>query len=238
MGHVFHLNVYLSQDDLLSVDKNKTSTLLRADIHLINNRLNVLMSVKIESEQFKQNFEQLVFDLQQFIIRFKQEIKYATTLKFELLKLLTKLKVLARYLGSSLIDTIAPTLFKFIHTDMPTPILNELLIFETYASLGLMPQLSGQDKLWVKKVKHLDLYSELLSDYKKPQILKKHTEHYFQKNRSELLMNLVATDKKITHIHYDVDYLEAYSCSKLIIELMGQNMNDYLNQRIERELLS
>lgn len=237
MGHAIHFSVYLSKDDLFTLEKNVTSTLVFKDIQKMNELILALMESKNDLERFKMSFEQLGFKLQQFIIQFKQEIKYANLLKFELLKLVTKLKVLQYYAQSKMIENIAQVLYKFIYSDISPQILTELIVFETYQFLGLMPQLSGQDKLWVRKVKNIDLYSELLSFYKKPKIREELTEQYFQKNRSDLLMNLVADDKKIVHIHYDLNYLDAYVSNKMILELVGKNMDEYLNRKIQKEYL-
>lgn len=235
MGHVIHLSIYLSKDDLLTLEKNKTSTLVFADLEKINEYILALIACKHDLDTFKIHFEQLGFKLQQFIHQFKHEIKYANFLKFELLKLLSKLKVLQHYAQSKIIESIAQSFYSAIYTDIPLTILTELIIFETYHTLGLMPQLSGQDKLWVKKVRHLDLYSELLSHYKKPKISRELTESYFQKNRNDLLMNLVADNKKIVHIHYDIDYLEIYVNNKMILELMGKNMDEYLHLTLQKQ---
>lgn len=235
MGHVIHLSIYLSKDDLLTLEKNKTSTLVFADLEKINEYILALITSKHDLDAFKANFEQLGFKLQQFILQFKHEIKYASFLKYELLTLLSKLKVLQHYAQSKMIESIAQSLYSALYTEIPHSILTELIVFETYQTLGLMPQLSGQDKLWVKKVRHLDLYSELLANYKKPKISKELTERYFQKNRSDLLMNLVADNKKIVHIHYDIDYLELYVSNKMILELMGKNMDEYLHVTLQKQ---
>ncbi|WP_157883254.1 hypothetical protein [Acinetobacter sp. NCu2D-2] len=205
---------------------------------MINEIILNLIASKRDFSNFKNYFEQLGFKLNQFIHQFKLEIKCAGTLKFELLKLLSKLKVIQHYTGDHWVESIATSLTKSIYQNIPQMTLVDLLIFETYHSLGLTSQLSGQDKLLVKKVKNLDLYSELLACYKKPQITQKNIEQYFEKNRTELLMNLVASEKKIVHIHYDMDYLESYVCNKMMLDLLGENIDEQLNLRIEKELLS
>lgn len=240
MGYVFDFSIYLSKDDLLTISKDSASSFILKEIECINHTIRNAIASTISSERFADHLYQLVLGLSRFIQDHLAEMKFLAKLKLELLELLLKIKCLNRKSlnpTTQVLDALGLFLMRHIYVEIPKNKLRDLLIYETYHCLGLTPQLSGHDKLSVSKVKDIELYSLLLSKYRKPKIQPDSLEKFFQKNRSELLINLVNTQTKILHIHYDAEYLESFLMNKMILELTGQDANIHLNGLVQHEFI-
>ena len=167
------------------------------------------------------------------------ELKLNAQLKVEILKLLKKIKYLNHQ--SNLTSNVLQSIFQYLVEQFivkPTSrLLHEVMTFETYVYLGLIKDLEVRGKLSIEKVRDVNTYSVLIAEYKKPKIETGLLEQYFQKNRKVLLENLVRLENKIKHIHYDFEILNYFTTIQLIFNLIDRDVDQFINQNIEHEIL-
>lgn len=240
MGHAIDFTIYWSKEDLIVFRQNTINRMVISELKKINSKIEIVIKGHACKTDYAEQLYQLVFSLSHFIQSYYAEIKFAKGLQIQILLLLAKIKQ-SSSLGYTetvkVVEAISNYIQRFLPKEIPFQKIRDLLVFETYHFLGLIPQLGSQDKLSVSKVKDVELYSFLLSRYKKPKIQQEYLERFFEVNRKELLIDLVNTHKKISHIHYDAEFLENFMTHKIILELTGQDANIHLNRLVQHEFI-
>lgn len=239
MGHAIDFTIYWSKEDFLVFRQNTINRMVISELEKINSKIEIVIMGHACKTDYAEQLYQLVFSLSHFIQTYYAEIKLAKGLQIQILLLLAKIKQsgLGYTETVKVIEATSNYIQRFLPKKIPLQKIRDLLVFETYYFLGLIPQLSSQDKLSVNKVKDIELYSFLLSRYKKPKIQQEYLERFFEENHKELLIDLVNTHKKISHIHYDVEFLENFMTHKRILELTGKDANVHLNRLVQHEFI-
>lgn len=240
MGHVIDFTIYWNKEDLLIFQNNTVQDSAIYELRKINSIIEIIIQDQIDKAQYQDLIYQLSLSLSLFIQNYYSEINIANRLQLQVLFLLAKIKNSSLFLQAEtvkVIEALSCYLQKFSLNRIPYQKIHDLLVYETYHFFGLIPHLNGQKKLNVNKVKNIELYSFLLSKYKKPQIQQEYLEIFFNLHRKELLIDLVDQQKKIAHIHYDADFLENFMTHKIILELTDQDINVYLNRLIQHEFI-
>lgn len=240
MSHIIDFSVYFTKEDLLSIDKSSLSSMLVKEIERINREILAIIDFSHCPERNVDYLYKLSINLEMFVKQYGRELKFLHRLKIEMLELLIKISKLNNYkknLTTALLDSIAHLLQIQIGKHLPDNMINDLVIFETFEYLGVISELSIQGKLLIVKVRDVETYSMLLTKYKKPKILKEHLDYFFTLNRNEMLLKLVDTTKNIKHIHYDFEYLQQFISLKLLLNLMGEDINTYINQQVKNAFI-
>ncbi|WP_213064843.1 hypothetical protein [Acinetobacter indicus] len=236
MGHIFDFSNYLNKEDVLSLDDRTQNTCIRRELGYINREILAIIEARTTTHQHAADYlYKLAILLERFVKRYGKELRLQHRLKIELLELIQKLGKFNRHgnnLSSELIRSTVTILKQQVGNPLTKEMINDLLVYETFEYLGLTSELGVQGKLNIDKVRDIDTYSMLLSEYRKPKIAHEYLEHFFQFNRKELLLQLVSSANSIKHIHYDFEYLHQFICLKLLMSLEGQDINTYINEQV------
>lgn len=241
MGYIIDFSKYLSKDDCLSVDSRIMNSHVMQALEQLNQHVMKISQASELDEQGQDVFYHLVIEVQKFLSYHDAELHTCAQLKFEILNLLNKINKLNQgqeNFSSVVIYSIYERIENNYIRSPSKDMLHDLMTYETYVHLGLIKELEVHDKLKIEKIRDLNTYSLLISDYKKPYIQPDLLEKYFQENRTLLLENLIKPENKITHIHYDFEFLKYFCTLKKIFSLVDRDIHQYLNQKIKNELFA
>ncbi|WP_347455208.1 hypothetical protein [Acinetobacter thermotolerans] len=239
MGHIFDLSKYLCKEDLITLNQQTQNRFVQQEVKQINEAI-LVVAEGAEARPHTDYLYQLSIRIEQFVKHYGHEIKFLHQVRIELLELLIKVKRLNLYkqnLTSELIRSVTALLQNQIGSTIPNDMVHDLMVYETFEYLGLTSELGIQGKLSIAKVRDVETYSLLMGKYKKPKISRNSLEQFFETHRSDLLLQLISSDKSIKHIHYDFDYLQHFISLQLLMTLQGQDINAHINTQVKNALV-
>lgn len=218
-------NFKLSQKKFLDEQGSVYRIEVFKQIKKINKISMLVLTLDLDKNLRKKHFITLMTMLNNFVIRSKIDLTHNQLTKLQLVKLIEQLKDVSLDLVENqlTIDTFSKYCFEHFVVHHNKEILKHYLDYEVCCYLHLESILSAQNKFQVKKIKNIELYSELINAYKKSIIFSNIIELYFQKHREELLKKIVNQDYKINQIHFDENYLQYYIINSNIYKLCDKN---------------
>ena len=239
MGNIIDFSKYLCEEDCFTLDQMVMSSSIVNATKKLNQQLLTIAKAS-EYQNAKDIFYPLVYDLHKFINYYSADLSNCLQLKFEILNVLNKIRIqnqAAENLSSDALSMISDTLINNFVFSPTKQVLHDLMTYETYAYLGVIKELEVHHKLMTERVRELNVYSLLISDYQPPKIETELLEQYFQDNRKRLMHQLISPENKIKHVHYDYEFLKYFCNVQKIFSLSGRDSDQYLNQKIKIDLL-